>query len=538
MDLGETQKNHEGESIIMTLVHNLLEEHAKEAPDAKALVNGDHTFSYSSLDNMACNVAQWLISKGIKKGDAILIHGENSSEMVASLFGILKSGGIAVPINPNASQEKVDFIMKDSKPSAIIADSIQMNVHYSKVMCTLPNLIISSDSDDSVGKNKFSLIEEFSSNSESISERSISNEDVALIMYTSGSTKTPRGVVCPHKQIIFSVTAINSILKNSSKDVILCGLPLSFDYGIYQIFLAFQVGGLLILEKNFNFIPGIPRLLIQHKVTGFPGVPTLFALLLRSRMLERTSFPELRYITSTGDVFPSAHIKKLHSLLSPTLIFSMYGLTECKRVSVMPPELLLKFPSSVGYTLPETSVSIVDEHGVEVSTGLKGELIVRGSHIMKGYLNNPTDTKQKFYFDTRYQEHILYTGDIFTMDRRGLLYFIERKDDFIKSRGKKVSPTQIESVLSGIEGVSEVGVVGVPDSIRGEAIWAFLSVSADAFADEKGIVDNCNQALSPEYSIDRFLIWNEPLPLNENNKICHSDLRKEAIDLMEKERNE
>lgn len=513
-------------------MHHLLEEQAKIAPNSKAIIHGKNTLTYSSLNMRANQVEQWLISKDIGIGERVLLYSQNNDWLVAALFGIIKLGGIAVPVHPKTPPETFSFIIKDCSPSAIIGNLDLIMPYYAKVDDEgIPVLFISSDSFPVAKGENPSLWDMLSSLPADIPNVVISPDDLALIIYTSGSTKNPRGVMCPHRQVIFSTFAINSILKNSSKDVILCGLPMSFDYGLYQIFLTFQAGGMLILEKDFTFIPGIPRLLKQYNVTGFPGVPTLFATLLRSRMLERVHLPSLRYITSTGDHFSPSYIKKLQDILPKISIISMYGLTECKRVSIMPPELLTDFPLSVGFPLPNTQVLIIDENGKECPTGLEGELVVQGPHVMRGYWNNPSETKLKFRKDETSGISCLYTGDIFYKDNNGLLYFVSRKDYFIKSRGEKISPAEVESFLCGLDGVLEAGVVGVPDALLGESVWTFISVSNIISTDKKEIMNKCVQSLSPASCPDKIILSESPLPKTQNQKLDRIKLRKIAIDM-------
>ena len=361
--------------------------------DRDAIVDKIGRHTYSEINSLAGKIAEWLVNSGVKAGDRVVIFGINSSRLVAAIFGVLKINGVIVPIHPDTPISRFDFVRQDCLPAAIVIDANRIQIHADALRHTNKPILVTSDED--VDHNNFefdiatwSTLTQYSEHSRLNQFRSSS---LAAIIYTSGSSKDPRGVMLPHQQMIFATTAINSVIGNDSMDVILCGLPLSFDYGLYQIFLTFQAGAKLILEPDFHIPMAIPRLINQYSVTGFPGVPSIFGMLLRSRLLERSNLPSLRYITSTGDVFPTSYIEQLRKLLPQVTIFPMYGLTECKRVSIVPRDQLSGHESSVGLPLPGTNVLIIDEMGQPVPHGQVGELVVRGPHVMAGYWNNPEE---------------------------------------------------------------------------------------------------------------------------------------------------
>ena len=261
-------------------------------------------------------------------------------------------------------------------------------------------------------------------------------------------------------------------------------LPFSFDYGLYQLLMAFKFGGTLVLERSFAYPAAVLKRIEEEQVTGFPGVPTLFAMLLQMD-LSRFDLSSLRYLTNTAAALPVEHIQRLRDAFPWARLYSMYGLTECKRTLYLPPEELDRRPGSVGIAIPGTEVWIEDEDGDRLGPGEIGELVVRGSHVMQGYWNNPEATAQ-WYRPGRYPaERLLYTGDLFKMDEEGFLYFVARKDDIIKSRGEKVAPKEVESVLYQLPGVVEAAVIGVPDPLLGEAVKAFVVCSADVPSRER-----------------------------------------------------
>jgi acyl-coenzyme A synthetase/AMP-(fatty) acid ligase len=282
--------------------------------------------------------------------------------------------------------------------------------------------------------------------------------------------------------------------------------------------MAFKFGGTVILEKSFGYPYPVIEKMIKEKVTGFPGVPTIFAILLQLNDLKKYDFSNLRYITNTAAALPVDHIKKLRKIYPHARIYSMYGLTECKRVSFLPPEELERRPTSIGKGMPNEEVYLIDENGNKVGPGVVGELVVRGSNVMRGYWGLPEETGQVLRPGTYPGEKVLCTGDLFRADEDGFLYFMGRKDDMIKSKGERISPREIENCLYEIEGVSEVAVIGVPDEILGQAIRAYISVKDGYTLREKDIIRYCTKNLE-DFMVPKYIKLMKSLPKTANEKI-------------------
>jgi hypothetical protein len=276
----------------------------------------------------------------------------------------------------------------------------------------------------------------------------------------------------------FAAASLAEYLEMQNDEVVLLCLPLSFDYGLYQLLLTVLVGGTLVLEKGFAFPGRVVGLLESEGVTGLPGVPTLFGVLLGLRGLGDRELPALRYLSNTGAALSVTTIAGLRETFPAARIYSMYGLTECKRCTYLPPEQLARRPGSVGIAIPGTEAYVVDESGRRAAPGEVGELVIRGAHVMKGYWADPEATDRALRSGPHPWEKVLYTGDLFRADQDGYLYFVGRKDDIIKSRGEKVSPKEIENVLYELAGVREAAVVGVPDPLLGMAIKAVLALAS------------------------------------------------------------
>ena len=315
--------------------------------------------------------------------------------------------------------------------------------------------------------------------------------DLAALIYTSGSTGKPKGVTLTHQNMTFAAASLAEYLEMQQDEVVLLCLPLSFDYGLYQLLLTVLVGGTLVLEKGFAFPGKVVQLLESEGVTGLPGVPTLFGVLLGLRGLEARELPALRYLSNTGAALSVTTIAGLRETFPKARIYSMYGLTECKRVSYLPPHLIDVKPASVGIAIPGTEVWVEDAEGNECAPGEVGELMVRGPHVMQGYWNDLEATAKRLRPGRWPWERELMTGDLFKRDAEGHLYFVGRKDDMIKSRGEKVAPREVEEVLYAVPGVRDAAVIGVPDKLLGSAIHAYVSVFEDAELDERTLKRAC-----------------------------------------------
>jgi acyl-CoA synthetase (AMP-forming)/AMP-acid ligase II len=353
---------------------------------------------------------------------------------------------------------------------------------------------------------------------------SLSDRDLATIIYTSGSTGEPKGIMSAHYNMVAAARSITAYLGNVEADVIVNTLPLSFDYGLYQVLMTFLFGGTLILEKSFTYPYQIIERLVGERVTGFPIVPTILAILFQMDGLAGYDFSALRYISNTAAALPVAYIRKFRSTFPHVKIFSMYGLTECKRVSYLPPDYLDRKPDSVGIPMPNVRVSIVDQKGEALGPGKIGELVVRGPNVMQGYWNLPEETKNTFRSGINEDERLLYTGDLFKQDEEGFLYFVARKDDLIKTKGERVSPKEIENVVCQMEGIIEAAVIGVPDEIAGQAIKLFIVPKAGVEVNVEHVMRHCQQNMEP-FMVPRYVELRNGLPKLSSGKVDKKKLR-------------
>src|ERR1700682_834404 len=379
-------------------VESFLELSAARSPEKTALVCSGRRITYGELDAGANRLAGSLIAGGVERGDRVAIYLENSAEAVISVFAILKAGAVFLVVNPTTKADKASYICNTCRATGLITDRTKLGTLSDSVPDTphLQGVWVAGGmpgAEFATAKRLFDLtaaLEDGNLPAVPPAKKCI-DLDLAALIYTSGSTGRPKGVMLSHLNIVSAASSITMYLENRPDDIILSVLPLSFDYGLYQVLMAFKIGGTVVLERSFTYPYRIIELLKQEHVTGFPIVPTISAVLLQLD-LSAHRFPALRYITNTAAALPTDHIRRLRDLFPDVKIFSMYGLTECKRVSYLPPDQIDIRPTSVGRGMPNEEVYVVDDTGQRASAGTVGELVVRGSNVMKGYWELPEET--------------------------------------------------------------------------------------------------------------------------------------------------
>jgi acyl-CoA synthetase (AMP-forming)/AMP-acid ligase II len=281
--------------------------------------------------------------------------------------------------------------------------------------------------------------------------------------------------------------------------------------------MAVRLGATLVLEKSFAFPQAIIDKLRSERVTGFPLVPTMAALLLSLKEVTPGRMGDLRYITNAAAALPPAHVAGLRALFAGVQIYSMYGMTECKRGTYLPPALLDAKPGSVGIAIPNTEAYVVDEAGRRAPPDVVGELVIRGPHVMQGYWGDPEATARALRPGINPWERVLHTGDLFRADAEGFLYFVGRSDDIIKTRGEKVAPKEVEAVLCSMAGIAEAVVVGRPDGVLGQTVHAIV-VASDASLTEREVIAHCARALE-EFMVPKSVAFRASLPRTESGKV-------------------
>ncbi|WP_433170048.1 class I adenylate-forming enzyme family protein [Actinoallomurus sp. CA-150999] len=441
------------------LIHDLPAAAPAAHPDRPAVTDRTGTWTYAELDARARAFATWLDRHGVRAGDRVLARAGNVREFVAMLYGTVRHGAIFVPVNPATKPFHLTAITTDAGPALAVdeGDALPRTGRTHALSTIWPQ------------------IERLAAEPAHPGRPPVEPDDLGLLMYTSGSTSAPKAVMSPHRAVVFATGAIASRLRYRADDVVLTAVPLSFDYGLYQIFLAALAGAELVLSgpQDHTRLIGLLR---EHRVTVVPVVPSLGEMLLRLRRRDRDTPPPVRLFTSTGAALTTPVIDGLRAAFPGARVAPMYGITECKRVTILEPDGDLARPGSVGRPLPGTQVRIVGDDGARLPAGEVGEITVAGPHVMAGYWQALELTAQRFRTDPVSGEVTLHTGDYGRVDADGHLYFEGRRDDLFKRRGVRTSVREIEAAALDVPGVREAAVLP-PDGSRDLTVFAVTELS-------------------------------------------------------------
>ena len=504
------------------LLHDYLDHSARYFGGKVALVCGKRRVTYQELEACSNAVAHHLLSSGVARGDRVIIFADNTVETVISFWAVLKANAVVCIVNPLTKREKLDYLLNDCEPAALITDK-HLYAVFKEPAARCPSLrrvIVAGP----VGDAELMALphavrwDVAASAGAKAPPRNCIDIDLAAIVYTSGSTGDPKGVMLTHRNMLAACTSIASYLELREDEVILNVLPLAFDYGLYQMIMAFRAGARLILERSFAFPGQVLRLIEDERVTGLPGVPTVFSTLLGLDSIRERDLSSIRYVSNTGAALAVKHIRLLRDLLPQARIYSMYGLTECKRCTFLPPEDIDRKPASVGIAIPNTEMWIVGEDDRRVGPGIVGQLVIRGATVMRGYWRKPEATARKLKPGPLPGELVLYTGDYCRMDAEGYLYFVGRGDEIIKSRAEKVAPREVESVLMDIPGVREAAVIGIADELLGQAVKAFVVVEPGRELGEKELQKECQRRLE-SFMVPKSIVIVPDLPRTDTSKV-------------------
>lgn len=511
------------------LLHDYLLHSARLLVQKTALVCMKQRVSYGELDARSNALAHSLVAGGVKRGDRVVVFADNTVETVVSFWAVLKANAVVSIVNPLTKSDKLSYLFEDCRPAALITDHHIYSVFAGPARaCPHLHCVIVSGAIDDAKLAELPRARRWDDavaggNRAAPPARACIDIDLAAIIYTSGSTGEPKGVMLTHRNMLTACTSIASYLELREDEVILGVLPLAFDYGLYQMIMAFRMGARLVLERSFTFPAQILNLMVAEGVTGFPGVPTIFSILAELKSLKDYDLSKIRYVTNTAAALPVKHILMLRELFPAARIYSMYGLTECKRCTYLPPQDIDRKPASVGIAIPNTEMWIVDEDGNKVGPNAVGQLVIRGATVMKGYWEKPESTAKKLKPGPLPGEQVLYTGDYCKMDEEGYLYFVGRMDDVIKSRGEKVAPKEVENVLMNIPGVKEAAVIGVPDEVLGQAVKAFVVLEEGTALVEKQLQKECQSRLE-NFMVPKYIAIVPDLPKTDTGKIKKTGL--------------
>lgn len=416
------------------LVHCLLDEAAARTPDAHAVRDEAGCWSYRELVRQSHAAAAWVQSKGVGRGDRVVVQLPTDRELVALFFGVSRVGAVFVPLNP---------AMKEFHRGPVVANAE-------------PRLVVTAEDADSLRRD-LAVLRERAATADPVE---VDPDDIAVLIYTSGSTAAPKGVICPHAQVVFAARAIQQVLGYRPDDVVFCRFPMSWDYGLYKVLLSCLGGSEIVLAGGESDLVLLKRMR-EVGATVVPIVPSLATMI--ATLAARDGAPDrsnrVRMFTNTGAALSQSTIDRLRRAFPGARVVRQFGQTECKRIAIMPPEQDQERSASVGRPLPGTTVLILDPDGRALPVGEVGEIVVAGPHVMPGYWRAPEISARTFRPHPDTGELRLHTGDYGRLDQDGYLYFNGRRDDMFKRKGIRMSTLEIEAAALDIPGVRAAGAI-------------------------------------------------------------------------------
>lgn len=432
----------------------LLDRADRTWPDSPGVRDIDTALRFGELAESSRRVASWLRARGVRHGDRVLLRHSNATRMAAFVLGAMHLGAVAVPVSPDMSLFQFRGVLADADPAVLICAADELDELRS--LCAL-DIVSLAEAWDAAHVEA------------PLDGRQLARpDDLSLLIYTSGSTASPKGVMCTHRQVTFAVRSISRRLRYRSDDAVFCRLPLSFDYGLYQLLLCLYAGAELQLPEPGND-PRLVRRIREWRSTVVPVVPSLAAMLIS--LAERDRRPtHVRLFTNTGAALEPTVADTLRRCFPGAGVSLMFGITECKRISVLEADEDLTRPGSVGRPLDGTRVEVLDEFGQPLPPGETGQFVVSGQHVMQGYWRAPELTELRFRPGPDGRTRALYTGDYGSVDADGYLYFAGRKDDIFKHRGTRMSTLEIESAAMDLHEVSAAAALPPADG-RGPTLF-------------------------------------------------------------------
>lgn len=502
----------------------LLGAQATRHPDQPALIRGDASLSYAQLwsrcQAFAGHLRQRLSSdhdtastRGPNGGDHVAIWLPKTFETVIAALACTLDDSVFVLINPQLKAAQVGHILRDSGCRLLISQQQRADMLKDELPEDCATLLIDAAdwpdlADSDVAKPA--------------AIRPKHKGQLAALFYTSGSTGKPKGVMISHANLIAGAQSVAEYLDYRRDDVLLAVLPLSFDYGFNQISSALVAGASVVL-MDYLLPQEIPRAIARYDVSGLAGVPTLWQALARTKWPQQSR--RLRFITNSGGRFPPSLSAHYRQLLPETQIILMYGLTEAFRASYLPATLIDQHPDSMGSAVPCAQLAVIDLNGQLCPDDTPGELVQAGELVALGYWNQPQASAERFRpcpaalgGATR---RCVFSGDTVRRDANGLLYFIERRGDQLKSAGYRISPDEIEDATLAFDSVISCAAVGLDDDMLGQRI---VLVATPTALDKERLAQHLKQTL-PNFMQPAEIVSQESLPHNPNGKIDRAALR-------------
>ncbi|KVQ59230.1 acyl-CoA ligase (AMP-forming), exosortase A system-associated [Burkholderia territorii] len=519
---------------------DLVQATASRTPDAEALVYGSARVTYHDLVHRARGMGDTLNTLGFTGGARIAIYLDKRVETAVSMLGAAAAQCVFVPINPLLKPQQVGHILRDSGADCLITSALRARVLDEHGLIDVPHMILVDDAGSASRHLRTTTriqswpesasADPARTDSGSPSHASTSatvDTDLAAILYTSGSTGLPKGVMLSHRNLLEGAWSVAHYLNHSASDRILAVLPLSFDAGFSQLTSAWAAGATVVLI-NYLTPQDVIDACANERITAITGVPPLWM------QLARAAWPEparrtLRYFANTGGKLPAPVLQQLRALFPQAKPYLMYGLTEAFRSTFLDPSEIDRRPDSIGKAVPNARIMVVRDDGSPCGPDETGELVHIGACVTLGYWNDATRTAQRYRPSPELKpggaprDRAVWSGDLVRQDADGFLYFVARNDAQIKSSGYRISPEEIEEVVHDSGLVTEAVAFGIPDDERGEAV-ILLVVPATTDFDAQALHAWCVEHL-PRYMVPHRMVVRETVPRNPNGKFDRAALR-------------
>ncbi|MDH5695270.1 MAG: AMP-binding protein [Dehalococcoidia bacterium] len=500
-------------------LNQMLERAVKRYGGKTAVAMGEHRLSYAELDEASNKVANALMSMGVRKGDRVAMLLPNSPGFVTTYFGVVKVGGVAVPLDTKYKLDELTSLYGDSQPKVLVTESPFLEPLV-PVLARFKSIEQVIDLSSKYEGQFLSYQEVMATSPARAVEVELEPADIAHIAYTSGPSFHPRGVMMSHQALVREAAISGDGFQQTDKDVVvLFALPMHHAFGLVVVMLtAIAKGSTVIILPGLS-ISSLMEVIEREKATIFMGVPFVHGLIVNAAKVEgiRHDLSSLRLWGTAGAAMPAKISEKIKQHFGLTAV-DFWGMTEsAAHVTCTSLDATGK-PGSVGKALPGWELGVVDDEGRELPPNKPGEIVVRGP-IMSGYYNNPQATAQVI------KGGWLYTGDMGKVDEDGWLFLLAgRKKDMIIAKGQNIYPSDIEEVLHSHPKVAEAAVVGIIDEVRGETPRAVIRLKAGEVATEHEIKRFCLERLA-NYKVPREFVFTDSLPKAADGKICKEDLR-------------
>jgi long-chain acyl-CoA synthetase len=498
----------------------ILRESAKKNPDHLAVIFESFKFTYGQLDALSNQVASNLKAAGLQRGDRVGLMLPNVPQFPMAYFGILKAGGIVVPMNVLLKAPEVGFYMGDSESRFLIvwddfAGEALKGIANLKPITTYVALKPGGSDPPAGTKSFMDLI----AGNPKFDMEPTAADDTATILYTSGTTGRPKGAELTHSNLFLNCH-LNSLVFNSTPDdVTLCVLPMFHSFGQSSVMnVAIHVGGTLTLVPRFD-TEKVLEVIQRDKVTVFPGVPTMFFALLHHPNSDKYDTSSLRICVSGGASLPGEVMQAFEKKFGPTILEG-YGLSETSPTATFNVSAERRKVLSIGTPMFGVELKVFDENDNALPPGKDnvGEIVIRGHNVMKGYWKNPEATAEAF------KGGWFHTGDLGYVDEQGYYFIVDRKKEMIIRGGFNVYPREVEEVLYAHPAVGEAAVIGIPDERLGEEVKAVVSLKPGATATEADIIAFVKERVAA-YKYPRTIQFVDTLPKGATGKILKKELK-------------